>query len=143
MQLTGLPQYEIVVMIGGYTNPYHGRQSCSNSACLRVCCDGHDGSGNCHRCDSFFIYCLRNFDTLTADCPEGGTVMRSNVNPDDASIDFSQNTVLGLDNPLVFQGINHTWNVSIIPCRSGQAIFFFTAPIGSPAVCQNLGSGFG
>ena len=124
IQLTGLPQYEIAVTIGGYTNPRHSRQSCSSSVCFRACCDGHDGSGGCHRCDSFFTYCLKDIDTLTPGCPEGGTIMMSDVNPNDASIDFSQNTVLGLDNPLVFQGINHTWNVSINPCRSSQAIFF-------------------
>ena len=33
----------------------------------------------------------------------------SDVNPNDASIDFSQNTVLGLDDnrPLIFQGLRH------------------------------------
>ena len=114
--LTRLPQYEIVVMIDGYTNPYNARpisSSCSGSQCSRICCDGHDGQGGCYRCDSFFTYCLRNVDTLKTDCPEGGTIMRSDVNPNDASVDFSQNTVLGLDNPLIFQGLTDTWNVSI------------------------------
>ena len=80
-----------------------------------MCCDGFDsGSFDCYRCDSFFTYCLRNVDTLTAGCPEDVNIMRSGVNPDDAPIDFSQNTVLGLDNPLVFQGLSDNWNVSII-----------------------------
>ena len=112
--LTRLPHYNIVVMIGDYTNPHHSRLStCNFSRCFKTCCDGHDGSGRCYHCDSFFTYCLRHVDTLTADCPEGGTIMRSDVNPNNKSIDFSQNTVLGLDNPLVFHGLNDTWNVSI------------------------------
>ena len=117
--LTRLPQYKIAVMISSYTNPLQARILCSS--CMDdtpACCDGHDGLGGCLRCDSFFTYCLRNVDTLTPGCPEGGTIMMSDVNPDDASIDFSQNTVLGLDNPIVFQGLSDTWNVSINPCRS-------------------------
>ena len=124
--LTGIPQYEIAVTIDGYTNPQQTRCSNNMNICRHrhnECCDGfNSGTFECNRCDSFFTYCLRNFDTLTTGCPEDGSTMRSDVNPNDASIDFSQNTVLGLDNPLVFQGINHTWNVSIGPCRFCPAI---------------------
>ena len=125
--LTGLPQYEVEVTIDGYTNPNQARPSCNHvTDCpYTSCCDGFNSmSFVCHRCDSFFTYCLRSVDTLRDGCPEGGNnTIRSDVNPDDASIDFSQNTVLGLDNPLVFQGINDTWNVSIIPCRFFPAIY--------------------
>ena len=100
-------------MISSYTNPLQARILCS-SCDDTVCCDGHDGLGGCLRCDSFFTYCLKNVDTRTDDFPEDGTTMMSDVNPDDASIDFSQNTVLGLNNPIVFQGLNDTWNVSIL-----------------------------
>ena len=116
--LSRLPQYKIEVMIDSYTNPYDRLPNCDGLRCFRVCCDGHDGSGGCRRCDSFFTYCLKDIDTLTPSCPENGTIMMSDANPDDAYIDFSQNTVLGLNNPLVFQGLTDTWNVSIIPCRS-------------------------
>ena len=117
-----LAQYEIAVMIGGYINPHQVRQisnsSCnpSRSRCDNMCYDGHAGSEVCHRCDSFFTYCLRNVDTatLSAGCPEGGNILKSDINPNDTSIDFSQNPVLGLDNPLIFQGLDYTWNVSII-----------------------------
>ena len=111
--LTRLPQYKIAVMISSYTNPVQARILCSSCMDI-VCCDGHDSLGGCLRCDSFFTYCLRNVDTRTDDCPEDGTIMMSDVNPNDASIDFSQNTVLGLNNPIVFQGLNDTWNVSIL-----------------------------
>ena len=124
---TRLPQYKISVMIGNYTNPMQSRILCVDAMqCINnwspQCCDGHDGDGNCHHgCDSFFTYCLRNVDSLTAGCPEGGNIMRSAINLNDASIDFSQNTVLGLHNPLVFQGLNGAWNVSISSCRFGLA----------------------
>ena len=107
-------QYKTVVMISSYTNSDHSIQNCGRFSCFRTCCDEHDDSGTkCLGCDSFFTYCLRNVDTLTPGCPEDGTIMMSDVNPDDAYIDFSMNTVLGLDNPLVFHGLTDTWNVSI------------------------------
>ena len=40
-------------------------------------------------------------------------IMRSDVNPNDTSIDYSQNTVLGLSNSLVFHVLTNTWNMSI------------------------------
>ena len=116
MQITlaGPPQYEVEVMISGFINPSQQNLECDDSRCFYACCDGVvPTSSLCRRCDSFFTYCLREFGTLTAGCPEGGNVMRSDTNIDDWSIDFSQNTVLSLDNPLIFQGINDTWNVSI------------------------------
>ena len=100
----GLPQYEVEVMIGGYTNPPQLiRIGCNDfRQCFHTCCDGFNStSSSCHRCDSFFTYCLRNVDTVTSGCPEGGN-MTSGTNINDASIYFSQNTVLGMDNPLVF-----------------------------------------
>ena len=117
LTLTKLPQYKVAILVGNYTNPHQNRpykSRCTNGhGWIKSCCDGFDGSSfTCCRCDSFFMYCLRNVDTLTAGCPESGTIMRSTVNLNDTSVDFSQNNVLGLDNPLIFQGLNDTWNVS-------------------------------
>ena len=151
--MTRPPHYEIVVMVVNYTNPSHSARrqtsnSCRGSNCS--CCDGsRDGSGNCTGgCDTSFVYCLRKVDTLDGSgCPGGVPILRSSTNYDDTFIDFSQNTVLGLKNPLVFQGLSDNWKVSITPCRTSCPTFlvslnllFFIVPIGSPAICQNLGS---
>ena len=128
-------------MISNYTNPHQHKlwgSVCFSSSCETDCCDGfNQHSFSCNDgCDSFFTCCLRNINTLTAGCPDldGNTTRSSAVNPNDAPIDFSQDTVLGLENPLIFQGINHTWNVSIIPYRSGPCstsanYWLFSVPI--------------
>ena len=122
--MTRVLQYEVVVMVDNYTNPSQSARrqtsnSCRGSNCS--CCDSpeRDGSGNCQNgCDSSFDYCLRKVDGGAACSGHGGgTVLRSYTNFDDGSIDFSQNSVLNLNNPLVFQGLTDTWKVSIIPCR--------------------------
>ena len=109
--MTGLPQCSITVMIDNYANltQIAPVKLCTVFPCIMVserkCCDGFDsGSFQCHRCDSYFTYCLRKVDTLTAGCPEDGHIMSSDGNPNYVSIDFSQSTVLGLVNPLIFQG---------------------------------------
>ena len=122
--MTRLPHYEIVVVIANYTNPSRSARGQTSNTCRGSncsCCDGsRDGSGNCSDgCDSSFVYCLREVDTLDGHgCPYGGTILISHPNYDDRPTDFSQNTVLGLDNPLVFQGLSDTWKVSIIPYRT-------------------------
>lgn len=41
-----------------------------------------------------------------------GSRISNGSNTDDAPIDFSQSSVLGLDNPLTLEGLTDTWNVS-------------------------------
>ena len=102
-------------MIRDFNNPSQQRLfACNEVRCFYLCCDGLNSTSSlCHHCDSYFAYCLRNVGTLTAGCPEDGNTMRSDTNTNNTFIDFSQNTVFGLDNPLVFHGLNGTWNVSI------------------------------
>ena len=40
--------------------------------------------------------------------------MQSDVNVNDADIDFSQSTVLGLNNPLNLPGLTNDWNMSVL-----------------------------
>ena len=40
--------------------------------------------------------------------------MQSNNTNNDGNIDFSQGNFLGLTNPLVFQGLTNSWNVSCL-----------------------------
>ena len=40
--------------------------------------------------------------------------IQSEVNQNDAAIDFSQSTILGLSNPVVIPGLTNDWNVSYL-----------------------------
>lgn len=71
--------------------------------------------GNCNgkeRCDSKFVYCLRPLGTQDPqqECSDGKRV--SSVNANDDAIDFSNDTVLGLSNPLILHGLTREWSVS-------------------------------
>ena len=129
INMTRVQQYEVVVMVVNYANPSHSARRQFSNSCRGFncsCCDDprpdfrRDGFGNCYDgCDSSFVYCLRKVDALDGSgCLGGGSILRSNTNYDDRSIDFSQNIVLGLHNPLVFPGLSDTWEVSIFPCRT-------------------------
>lgn len=85
------------------------------------CCDDFE-SRSCgtagvssRRCDTYFLYCLLPINTNTATYgrnPVPCTVIaQSESTVNDAPIDFSQSTVLGLSNPLIFSGISSTWEV--------------------------------
>ena len=114
--------YQVEVRLLGYENPTGRCQACQvllNG--IRSCCDDFGKSDGCtdddRECDSYFTYCLRPFGSQ--DSQEGGCSnldnserMTSNVSSDDGSIDFTQDIVLGLDNPFHLQGLTNDYTVS-------------------------------
>jgi hypothetical protein len=112
--------YVIQLQLLGYDNPTQQRIFCNSDRCFLtfgVCCD--DGGGSCgngnRRCDTFFIYCLRPLGTNGFDCgSNSGSEIQSGVNENDAVINFSQSTVLGLSNPINLPGLTNDWNVSVL-----------------------------
>ena len=109
--------YMLEVNVYGYNNPTGRCQSCTSQMAPDVmgCCDLHNtiecSSGLL--CDSYFYYCLRALGSEGGHCSYFGNVT-SNVNRNDAFIDFSQSMVLGLDNPLILPGLTNNWTVSLI-----------------------------
>lgn len=73
------------------------------------CCDPPpSNSTNCGKCDTFFFYCLKRVGG-TEDCNNGQG--STGIAWDDAPIDFTQDTVLGLPNPLLLPGLTSKWKV--------------------------------
>ena len=69
------------------------------------------------RCDSFFTYCLRAFgdeDSQEGGCSDPNERMISSTNWDDGSIDFTQDTVLHLNNPFYLHGLRSDYTVSCL-----------------------------
>ena len=101
--------YQLEVTVFGYNNP-NGR--CQNCGDLRGCCDEFDITScfGSDRCDSFFTYCLRTIGSTGRGCSYSGN-QRSDRNTDDRPLDFSQNMVLGLENPIILQGLTETYMV--------------------------------
>ena len=60
------------------------------------------------QCDSFFTYCLGREQ---GGCVSG-TQRRSEVNINDGFLDFSQGSVLGLENPIIISGSTDPYTVS-------------------------------
>jgi hypothetical protein len=121
MQLTlvkGL--YILQLQLIGYVNPTQQRITGCNIndfQCFGTCCDA--GTGACtngdRRCDTFFTYCLRPLGTTEFGCgSSSGSVIQSDVNENDAAVNFSQSTVLGLTNPINLPGLTNAWNVSVL-----------------------------
>ena len=71
-----------------------------------------DGSRCDMHCDNVFHYCLRSINTSSNECSGGN---RSDVNYNDAPLNFSLSMVLGLPNPLPLRGLATQWTVSIKP----------------------------
>ena len=122
---SGLSRYEVAVAISNYSNPQQIRPLC-NGRCFNTlfyCCDNDLGlQSDCpenmveSRCDIYFVYCLRSrLDTTPGlvQCPDTTEAMTSDVNQNDRPLNFSQSKVLGLDNPLIFQGLTENWTVSL------------------------------
>ena len=103
------------VRLLGYENP---TQTSLRNSGQRRCCDidNLDTSVCIRGCDSYFTYCLRPFgdeDSREGGCSDSNERMISSINTDDnESIDFTQNRVLGLDNPFHLQGLNNDYTVS-------------------------------
>ena len=112
--------YIVQTQIHGYDNPTQWRfLICGNSQCFSAggCCD--IGEGNCtsgeRRCDTFFIFCLRplGISPRLIGCGSNtSSVIQSDVNMNDAAINFSRSSFLGLNNPFTLPGLTNSWNVS-------------------------------
>ena len=157
MQLLILSQFALVkglyvlqLQLLGYSNPTQQRLFCDNNVCsldldLGQCCDG--GSGPCtngnKRCDSFFTYCLRPLGTSGFNCgSSSGSEIQSGVNWNDAAVNFSQSTVLGLTNPINFPGLTNDWNVSIFIVCMFAIIILFCMPAGCSTICRGQRQGW-
>ena len=106
------------VRLLGYQNPTQMCQECLLSDGQRSCCDSNDTSGciiGFRRCDSRFTYCLRSFGNQSSQeggCSDSSRRMTSSVHFNYGSIDFTQDKVLGLDNPFHLQGLRSKYTVS-------------------------------
>ena len=112
--------YQVEVRLLGYENPTQRCQGCRVfGSGVRSCCDDFSRSTRCvgdRKCDSYFIYCLRAFQTRDSQeggCPNSDGTVTSAVNTDDGMIDFSQDIILGLENSFQFQGLTKDYTVSL------------------------------
>ena len=101
--------YVVEVHVMDYNNPTNGAAALGGR-----CCD-HTSMPTCsggYRCDNFFVYCLRPFNTSATErgCVDGLPMETSNHQGNDGSIDFNQSTVLGLPNPLPLT-VSGPWQV--------------------------------
>ena len=120
------------VRLLGYQNPTQRCQECPLHDEFRRCSDDdnrNDGCGGNRRSDSYFTYCLRPFDSQDSqngDCSDPNKRMRSSRNLNDGSIDFTQDKVLGLDNPFHLQGFSNDYTVSaLVGAKVFMACTFF------------------
>ena len=110
--------YFVQVRLNGYSNPSGkcgDNQLCHTSSGQR-CCDS-SAITNCGQfCDSYFIYCLRPLgERRPVDrprCFSNEIRAESCPNTNDRSLDFSQGTVLNLDNPQNLSGLGDAYQVS-------------------------------
>ena len=100
------------VELFGYNNPTQTCQDCRSGGPFANpgCCDRHDRSicDGGDRCDSYFFYCLRTIGTTGRNCSYFGSRV-STANMNDGEINFSQSSVLGLENPLQLQGLTNAY----------------------------------
>ena len=108
--------YMLEVRLNGYNNPTGRCQGCVSETTPNImgCCDQHNTTlcSGFLMCDSYFYYCLRALGSQGGSCSYFGNMTSSSIF-NDASIDFSQSTVLDLDNPLLLPGLTNAWNVSL------------------------------
>ena len=94
---------------------------------MRGCCDNHlvmiSYCSGSQRCDSFFVYCLSD--------QRGGCVFdterTSEANSNDRPLNFSQNSVLGLENPIVVSGTMDSYTVSVIKNQLASHLYVLRA----------------
>ena len=109
-------RYLVEVRLNGYTNPTGRCPSCQS------CCDGPVTVCTGSRlCDSYFTYCLRPFGDARqhpVGCTRSSNEYRniSSINIDDGPLDFSQSTVLGLNNPQVLSGLEDIYDKVSLDC---------------------------
>ena len=109
-------RFTVQVRLNGYSNPTGRCQDCpliwtsvdGQRTLLHSCCDDYSKT-DCRgrdRCDSFFVYRLRQYGETTLTISEDTKNVQSFVNPDDSDVrNFSQRIVLNLDNPLNLSGL--------------------------------------
>ena len=95
-----------------YNNPTNGAAEWEGR-----CCDDPDAdicSGG-YRCDNFFVYCLRPYNTpaTTDGCGESVHSVISSRESNGGHIDFSGSIALGLPNPLSLAAVG-PWLVSYL-----------------------------
>lgn len=108
------------VKVHSYDNPTN---QCSGSNCNFTsanpedfkCCDTRNTT-NCTggmRCDNMFTYCLQplKMQPVINGCNDSD-VMTSTPNWNGSAINFTQDMVLGLDNPFFLEGLAMEWMVS-------------------------------
>ena len=112
--------YNVEVRLLGYENPTQRCQGCrSFTSGVKSCCDDFSRSTRCidgRQCDSYFIYCLRPFQTedyQQGACSNFDGKVQSAANMDDGRIDFSQSLILGLDNPFHLEGLTQNYTVHL------------------------------
>ena len=108
--------YFLEVMLYGYRNPTGTCEDCVIGQ-THGCCDRHNTT-ECSNflCDTYFDYCLRPLGSKeegAGGCSYSGYIVTPTFNRNDGFINFSQSTVLGLDNPLILPGLTNDWNVSL------------------------------
>lgn len=104
--------YVLEVHVMSYSNPTNGGEGLSGG-----CCDGGEPpacTGN-RRCDTYFRFCLRPFNTPGIDrgCGTSAVVTSTDSELNNGSIDFTQPSFLGLDNPLSLSGLAPFWQVQL------------------------------
>ena len=98
------------VELFGYHNPTGRCRGCLFDG-RRGCCDWFR-TINCDgdlRCDSYFIYCLANDDG----CAPNSQRWISTSNENDAPLNFSSSSILGLENPLTLEGLGSDYEVTV------------------------------
>ncbi len=107
--------YTIVTRISNYTNPTNTGQNRRSDRCCDNERESDDTCINKNRCDNRFTFCLKVFDDMTNGIHSCiGQVFTSDINGDDAPIDFTQPRWLGLNNPLRLNGVGRMLQVYYI-----------------------------
>ena len=107
--------YQLEVTVFGYNNPTGRCREClDENTEIRGCCDRFEIT-DCEGflCDSFFIYCLRTMGKTGRNCSYFGDRI-SDFNTDDGPLNFSQSPILGLENPIILQGLTDTYTVTLL-----------------------------
>lgn len=99
-------EYVLEVHVLSYSNPTNRCEAFSGG-----CCDDRGPGADCnsgnHRCDTYFRFCLRPFNTLNTSRDCATTAVTSTAVLNDNFIDFTQPSFLGLANPLALSGLDH------------------------------------
>lgn len=117
-----------IVLQASYTlnvrvHSYSGEDKCPGcrNFISHGCCDDFSVTRSCEgvdRCDVVFFYCLRDHGTVPSDagdtqrCVDNDRIgLRSGINVDNQQLDFEQESVMGLPNPIPLLGITPAWQV--------------------------------